>query len=113
MKRLITIALLTLGSLPALSQTLPCPHFICAADASPTLYAVPNTPGSAYQWTVTGGTVTSGQGTNAVQINWTTAAPGGYQVSVVETDANGCLGTPVQCNVTINPAPVTGVITHD
>jgi hypothetical protein len=112
MKHIITIALIALGSLPALSQTLPCPHFICVADVSPTLYAVANNPGSTYQWTVTGGTINTGQGTNTIQINWA-AVPGNYQVSVVETDANGCLGTPVQCSVTINPSPVTGIITHD
>jgi len=57
-------------------------------------YSVPATVGMQYVWTVTGGTITSGQGTNIITVIWdgggsanlrTTVAD--YSVSVVETDA--------------------------
>ena len=57
------------------------------------VYSVTNTPGSTYTWSVpTGTTITSGQGTNAI-----TVAFGGENgnVSVFETNASGCVGTPV------------------
>jgi hypothetical protein len=57
-------------------------------------YSVPATVGMQYVWTVTGGTITSGQGANSINVTWdgggsanlrTTVAD--YSVSVVETDA--------------------------
>jgi hypothetical protein len=59
-------------------------------------YSVTNTPGSTYSWTVTGGSVVSGQGTNNVSVNFT---GNGGTVSVTETNSAGCVGTPVQLTV--------------
>jgi hypothetical protein len=36
-----------------------------------------------------------------IQVDWTT--PGTYELSVVETDTNGCSGAPVIVDVTVNP----------
>ncbi|HKD20007.1 MAG TPA: S-layer homology domain-containing protein, partial [Thermoanaerobaculia bacterium] len=48
-------------------------------------------PGATYVWTLVGGTIDSGQGTNA--IDFTSGLPGTVmKVFVVETDATGCLG---------------------
>jgi len=113
MKKLLITVALFLAANAAFSQALPCPHFICEQDPNQTTYAVANTPGSTYQWTITGGIIASGQGTNSIQVDWSATAPGNYQVEVLETDANGCEGDPVLCDVTINPTPVTGAITHD
>jgi hypothetical protein len=113
MKKLFAILAFGLCSTFAFSQSLPCPHFICEQDLNQTLYAVPATAGSTYEWTVTGGTISSGQGTNSIQVDWQPATPGLYLVAVRETDINGCEGQPVTCEVTITPTPVTGVITHD
>lgn len=117
MKRLFLIIAFTitatLFSTDAFSQALPCPHFICELDPNLTTYAVTNTPGSTYQWTVLGGLIASGQGSNSIEVDWSAVLPGVYSVEVFETDANGCDGEPVLCDVTINPTPITGVITHD
>lgn len=87
-------------------------------------YAVTNTPGSTYNWTVNGGTITSGQGTNTVTVSFAT---GGGSVSVTETNAGGCVGSPqsvtVSCPVglqnlsggirslSVYPNPSTGFVT--
>lgn len=95
------------------AQNLPCPDAVCFGDATPTVYTVPNTAGSTYQWVVTGGNITSGQGTNTITVDWSTTPVGGYNVSVTETTSANCVGTPVNCAITVDPLPTTGVITHD
>jgi len=66
-------------------------------------YSVPATVGMQYVWTVIGGTITSGQGTNSITVLWdgggsanlrTTVAD--YSVSVVETDATPTSKTTTQ-----------------
>ena len=44
---------------------------------------------SAYLWTVSGGTIVSGTGTNSVQITWNTA--GSQTITASFTDPNGCV----------------------
>ena len=65
-------------------------------------YSISATAGSSYNWTVTGGTVASGQGTNAIVVNW--LAPGGGSVSVRENNSFNC-DTTVAINIIINPMP--------
>jgi hypothetical protein len=62
-------------------------------------YSVTQTSGSSYAWTVTGGTILSGQGTSSIQVEWGSAGTG--SISVVETDAFGCAGTVVTVSVQI------------
>jgi PKD repeat protein len=57
-----------------------------------------------YNWTVTGGDVTTGQGTKSIEVLWTD--PGQQTVSVVYTDANGCTNNiPSGMEVTVSPYP--------
>ncbi len=70
-------------------------------------YWVINTPGSTYNWILSGGgTITDGQGTSAIRINWTTA--GTFSLSVTETltSTTHCTGVPVILNVIVEPLPV-------
>jgi gliding motility-associated-like protein len=61
---------------------------------------------SSYTWSVSGGgTITSGQGTTSIAVNWTTAG-GPYTVSV--TASNGCGNKSNSVAVTVNPS-VSGV----
>jgi|TARA_R110000751_G_scaffold100659_2_gene194624 hypothetical protein len=113
MKKLLTIFAFVLISSVAHSQNLPCPDFVCESDVNLVTYTVPNTVGSTYTWTVVGGGLVGGQGTNTAQVDWFGTPVGVYLVEVFETDANGCDGDPVSCMVTITPIPVTGSITHD
>lgn len=56
------------------------------------IYSLSANSGRSYQWTVNGGTITQGQGTNAITVSW--ANPGDASVTVVETISNvGCSGT--------------------
>jgi hypothetical protein len=71
-------------------------------------YSVTNTAGSTYNWTVTGGTITSGQGTNSATVNFPTS---GGVVSVSETNSAGCVGAAVTFNVScpdgvVNTSPL-------
>lgn len=68
------------------------------------IYSVSNTSGNSYAWTLTGGgSISSGQGSNQISVNWNTA--GSWQVSVTETGANGCPDDPVTFGVDVFQAP--------
>jgi len=58
-----------------------------------------------YTWTISsGGTITSGQGTNVIQVTWNQA--GAQWVAVNYTNSTGCSApAPVQFAVTVNPLP--------
>ncbi|NQZ77976.1 MAG: hypothetical protein HRT61_18020, partial [Ekhidna sp.] len=63
-----------------------------ASRSQSTSYTVEANTGYSYNWTVdagTGNTISSGDGTNAITIDWGTAA-GTYQVSVVGVPPGGC-----------------------
>ena len=59
-----------------------------------------------YNWIITaGGTITSGSGTNIINVSWNT--PGAQTVSVNYTSVSGCTpASPVTLNVTVSAAPV-------
>jgi len=83
-----------------------------------------NTPGtgpagSTYAWTVTpaafAGTITGtpSVNANAITINWGTTPAGVYTLQVIETNASGCPGAPVNLTITIEAAPANPVVTLD
>ena len=82
------------------------------ADDTGVQYQVTNTPGSVYNWTVAGGTITSGQGTNIITITWGSTG-GTYTISVTEDNSaisGGCgVGTPVTLDVDVNPLPTSAI----
>ncbi len=53
-------------------------------------YSTPATPGSTYTWSVDGGVVAAGQGSNSIQIEWGTGPVGA--VTVEERTSAGCVG---------------------
>ncbi len=59
---------------------------------------------SSYQWTVTNGVIVSGQGTNTLNVLW--ASTGIGNVSVVETTADGCVGSTLSQDVVVVPVNV-------
>ncbi|MGB2984252.1 MAG: hypothetical protein WBE26_00070, partial [Phycisphaerae bacterium] len=65
--------------------------------------------GASYAWTVTGGTIDSGQGTQS--ISYTATDPTTVTIDITVTDGNGCVST-CQKVVTVNANPAC-VITAD
>ena len=63
-------------------------------------YGVIDHEGSTYTWEVSGGTVTDGQGTFMITVEW--GEPGQGIVSVTEETANGCSGDSEEFEVTID-----------
>ena len=91
----------------------------CSLGQLPTVNVVhclpPNTPGQiasvsgspadAYHWTVFGGTITGGQGSQSITFTSGTAGTR-LSVQVFETDANGCVGTAAETEqVDFNDVP--------
>ncbi len=76
---------------------------VCAGEAG-VVYSTANVSGHTYSWTVTGGTITSGAGTNSITVTWGTGTTG--TVDVTETiTATGCSANATQLTVTVNPLP--------
>ncbi len=63
---------------------------ICPQGLTGQTYTVAGLPGSTFQWTVTNGIITAGQGTGSITVDFDgTAAP---SLSVIETSNAGCAG---------------------
>jgi len=100
----------TVNSLP--TPVISGPDPVCvSANGSTSTYSTTNVAGHTYNWTVTGGTIASGQGTNTITVTWTTAGAGSVSVTEMIT-ATGCSGNTVK-TVTVNPKPVTSAISHN
>ena len=67
-------------------------------------YTYAETPGSTYEWTVQGGSVTDGDGTSILSVVWTNEGNG--SVCVVETTADGCVGQEVCLDVLVRLSSV-------
>jgi len=62
-------------------------------------YSVLSSSGSTYDWTVIGGLIQSGLGTNSVDIIWNNS--GTFSLKVIETDINGCVGEEIMIIVSV------------
>ncbi|WP_167855237.1 gliding motility-associated C-terminal domain-containing protein [Hymenobacter wooponensis] len=92
---------------PPLAITGPASY--CPESRTGLAYAATSVAGGAYAWTITGGTITSGQGTSAVRVDipaGTTTAT----LSVTETTSTSCAATftirPDNATVALNTASV-------
>lgn len=65
-------------------------------------YAVAFSEYSTYEWTVDGGDITSGQGTNMITVYWTAAQGSTTYVDVAESKTENCEGTAETFEVTID-----------
>ncbi|MDQ3073251.1 MAG: PKD domain-containing protein [Bacteroidota bacterium] len=71
------------------------------------LYSTTAVPGSSYAWSVSGGTITAGQGTNSITVSW--GANGTGSLTVKETNSLGC-DTTVAYSVTKHPRPIPSLV---
>ncbi len=67
------------------------------------IYATTDNTGNTYNWTVSGGTIESGQGTHEITVNW--GAYGTGTVALTETNANACHGYAETFDVEIMEIP--------
>jgi gliding motility-associated-like protein len=84
---------------------------VCPGVEAYNIASIPNATG--YTWTLgSGGNIASGQGTNAITVNWTTA--GVHTLSVVATNTCGT-SSAATVDVTVHPSPTpaTVVLTDD
>lgn len=79
------------------------PSQVCPGQDAVT-YSTTVVSNSTYAWTVTGGTILSGQGSNSITVQWGTTGSG--TVSVNATNAQGCASPLVSLPVTVVPQPV-------
>lgn len=87
--------------------TINCVATVCAGDTA--TYCTSDLTCSGYNWSVTGGTILSGQNTSCVTIKWGTGTPQG-SITLIPS---GCTTTycPLGTTVTVPIIPVTGSIT--
>jgi len=103
--RYIMMLVLSVSTAGAMAQSTADPANVCLNSLED--YWVINTPGSTYDWVLSGGgTITTGQGTDQISISWTSTGP--YTLTVTETftSTTGCEGEPVILNIIVNPLPV-------
>ena len=90
------------------------PASLCANQAQGQVYSTISTPGSTYNWIANGGTIVSGNGTNSVTVDWTTAGPATVALWYEETSVTVdtvCFGISDTIYVTLSPVPNTSAIT--
>lgn len=90
----------------ALSQSTVNPDTVCYQSTTLSTYSVPSIGSGTYTWTILApGIITSGQGTNAISVNWSAASPGlipnGVSVTYSSPAPANCPATPVTLNVLI------------
>jgi hypothetical protein len=103
----LTITTALLIFLTAFNASAQTPDTVCAGTVGKNYY-VTNTTGSTYNWVVTNGTITSGSGTNSITVTWS-STPGVDNLSVIETNSNGCVGDTITLPVRRMPLPTTTV----
>jgi|GEM_PF-6097032 len=81
---------------------------VCASTQG-IIYSVTEVANHTYTWNLSGGgTISSGQGTSSIAINWNsnTSGTANYTLSVIEEDETGCVDAQVDLNITVNPVPI-------
>ena len=103
MKKILLLLSILISS-TLFSQTQVCPDIVCINTQNEDYFVI-NTPGSTYNWNLSGGgVIASGQGTSTLFINWGPTI-GTYTLQVVETNSSGCVGQPVTCQINLVNSP--------
>ena len=91
--------------IPASPGTITPGSASVCVGATGVTYSVPNTTGYTYNWTVpAGATITAGQGTNQITVNW--VANIGGQICVTDSNTVGCVSASASCyTVVLNDKP--------
>jgi gliding motility-associated-like protein len=95
-------AVYTINVAPLVPSAISGAVSVCAKQSG-VAYSVPNIVGSTFNWTISGGTIVSGNGTNAILVDWG-AGPSGT-VSYTETNDLNCVSPVVNFVVNVNVLP--------
>ncbi|GAB3634825.1 hypothetical protein GCM10027422_04150 [Hymenobacter arcticus] len=90
--------LITINPRPA-TDSVAGPQSVCPTVAG-IGYSIKNPRSTAYQWTVTGGTIASGQGSTSITVNWGAAGTGAVRATT--SNAQGCVSAAFTLPVLIN-----------
>lgn len=107
MKKLLTTLIISLVSLVSNAQFVTTqPDTVCFGSTAPSTYTVPSVGSGTYTWVISGGgSIISGQGTNTINVNWSSTPAGlitnGVSVSYSSPAPANCPSTPVNLNVLI------------
>jgi uncharacterized protein (TIGR02145 family) len=94
---------------PLPSPVISGPDPVC--ELSTLFYSATQFAGHTYAWTVSGGSIQSGNGTNQVSVKWGFAGTGTLNVTETNT-LTGCYASGPTLSVTLNPYPLAaGTIT--
>jgi len=90
------------------------PDTICGDSLNGIIYSTPNTNGSVYNWFISGGSINSGNGTNAVNVNWDSVGTAfiWYQETSTTIDTV-CTGFSDSLRVEVFTSPTGSNITGD
>ncbi|MEA3447999.1 MAG: T9SS type A sorting domain-containing protein [Bacteroidota bacterium] len=81
---------------------------VCTNETGVTYSLSSENNDSTYTWTITGGTIASGQGTDSITVDWGATGTANGNVRVVEN--NGCTnGDPVDFAVTVHTVPPSDI----
>jgi hypothetical protein len=106
MKKLLIFLMLLMSSISFSQLSTTNPDTVCYQSTTLSTYTVPSIGSGTYTWTVTSpGVITTGQGTNSISVNWSTASLGlitnGVSVTYSSPAPANCPATPVNLNVLI------------
>ena len=104
MKRLLFIAATLISSATWSQLTTTNPDTVCYQTNTLSTYTVPSVGTGTYTWTIPAcATLVSGQGTNSIQVNWSSCPAGliNNAISVAYSSTSGCSATPVTLGVLI------------
>ena len=87
---------------PATDATITAPEAVCALSTGNAASVPDAGAGASYSWTITGGTINSGQGTRSIL--WTAGNTSPVTLNVTVTPVPGCSATGTQ-QITVNPNP--------
>lgn len=93
----------------SLTGQLPVGDTSICANTAGIIYSITPVKGELYQWTVTGGTIVSGQGTSTITVNWGSTGTGsvGVQTTAYDSVTNQPCFSAVRARV-VNIRPVPG-----
>ena len=98
---------------PVISAVSPTPNNVACALSSGNTYSVPNVAGHLYTWSISGGTITSGNGTNQVVVSWNAGSTGVLNVIESLSGSPSCASAMSTYNVSLQELPQATIVSSN